>query len=32
MSQEILTRMAKGDGIREVKVSVGEEGFVFDIE
>ncbi|MFP4032743.1 MAG: type VI secretion system ATPase TssH [Desulfococcaceae bacterium] len=32
MSQEILTRMAKGEGIREVKVSVGEEGFVFDIE
>ena len=31
MSREILARMAKGEGIREVRVSVGEEGFMFDI-
>jgi type VI secretion system protein VasG len=31
MSQEILARMARGEGIREVKVEVGEEGFRFEI-
>ncbi|MBE7446427.1 MAG: type VI secretion system ATPase TssH [Planctomycetia bacterium] len=31
MSKELLSRMASGEQIREVKVSLGGEGFVFDI-
>jgi len=31
MSREILTRMAKGEQIKEVKVAIDGEGFKFDI-
>ena len=32
MSRELLSRMAAGEQIKEVKASLGEEGFVFDIK
>ncbi len=32
MSKELLGRMASGEQIEEVKVSVGDEGFVFDVK
>jgi hypothetical protein len=32
MSKELLSRMATGEQIREVKVSMDGEGFKFDIE
>jgi len=32
MSKEILTRMAKGEQIKKVKVAVDEKGFNYDIE
>jgi type VI secretion system protein VasG len=31
MSKELLSRMATGEQIKEVKVSLGEEGFVFEV-
>jgi len=31
MSKELLSRMATGEQIKEVKVSLGGEGFVFDV-
>jgi type VI secretion system protein VasG len=31
MSKELLSRMARGEQIKEVKVSLGEEGFVFEV-
>ncbi|MBN1932249.1 MAG: type VI secretion system ATPase TssH [Desulfobacterales bacterium] len=31
MSRELLSRMARGEQLKEVKVSLGEKGFVFDI-
>ena len=32
MSKELLGRMASGEQIKEVKVSVGDEGFVFEVK
>ncbi|MCK5508967.1 MAG: hypothetical protein KAI50_10675, partial [Desulfobacterales bacterium] len=31
MSKELLSRMAAGEQIKEVKVSLSEEGFVFEV-
>ena len=31
MSKELLSRMARGEQIKEVKVSLGDEGFLFEI-
>ncbi|MCK5232849.1 MAG: hypothetical protein KAR13_21425, partial [Desulfobulbaceae bacterium] len=32
LSRELLSRMAEGEQIGEVKVTVGDEGFVYDIK
>jgi hypothetical protein len=32
MSKELLSRMASGEQIKEVKVGLDGDGFVFDVE
>jgi type VI secretion system protein VasG len=32
MSKEMLSRMAKGEQLKEVKVALGEDGFVFEVQ
>ncbi len=32
MSRELLTRMAEGEQLEEIKASLSDEGFVFEVE